>query len=190
MEQFLALVRELPQPVNLIVFIAGTLGLRISEAPAFKWLDIDEAESTITVQRVFTHNRLKESPKTDAGHRVLPLHAVVLERLREWKKASKPGTDDEYIFRGAKGTPRSDSTMLADYIKPAAKRASIPHISYHPLRHSHKTWLAGAGVPLDHQKDLLGIEGNALVCGLWMFYLREKGDLKSLRHRGSARPSG
>ena len=156
MELFLALVRELKQPENLIVFITGVLGLRVSEALAFKWSDIDEVEATITVQRVYTHSRLKESAKTDAGHRVLPLHPRVLARLFEWKKESKPETDDEYIFPGSKGTPRSDSTMMQDYIKPAANRAGILHISYHPLRHSHKTWLAGAGVPLDHQKDLLG----------------------------------
>jgi integrase len=53
MEQFVALVRELSSPVDLIVFLIGNLGLRVSEALAFKWSDIDEAESTITVQRVF-----------------------------------------------------------------------------------------------------------------------------------------
>ena len=161
-------MRELPSPVDLIIFLLGNLGLRVSEALAFRWSDIDEAESTITVQRVFTHSRLKDYPKTDDSWRVLPLHPVVLGRLLAFKDASKPESDNDYIFPGAKGTPRSDSTMLQDYIKPAATRAGIPHISYHPLRHSHKTWLAGEGVPLDHQKDLLGhadIDTTANVYG-------------------------
>jgi integrase len=156
MTQFLALVDELPQPIDLIVYIIGILGLRVSEALAFRWADINAAESTITVQRVYTHNRLKEFPKSDAGRRVLPLHPEVLRRLREWKKSSKPEDEDEYIFPGAKGTPRSDSTMLQDYIKPAAKKLGIQNIRYHVLRHSHKTWLADSGVPLTQQKDLLG----------------------------------
>jgi integrase len=168
MKQFVALVRELPSPVDLIVFLIGNLGLRVSEALAFRWSDIDEAESTITVQRVFTHSRLKDYPKTDDSWRVLPLHPAVLRRLQDWEKASNPESGDEYIFPGSKGTPRSDSTMLQDYIKPAAKRAAIPHISYHPLRHSHKTWLAGQKVQLEHQKDLLGhadIDTTANVYG-------------------------
>ncbi len=156
MEQFIRLVRELSSPVSLIIFVTGNLGLRVSEVLAFKWLDINEAESTITVQRAFTHSHLKDYPKTDDSWRVLPLHPVVLQRLIEWKDVSKPESDDAFIFPGAKGTPRSDSTMMKDYIKPAAKRAGIPHISYHPLRHSYKTWMAGQKVPLDHQKDLLG----------------------------------
>jgi len=168
MQLFVALVRELPSPVDLIVFLLGNLGLRVSEALAFRWSDIDEAESTITVQRVFTHSRLKDYPKTDDSWRVLPLHPEVLRRLLDWKKESELESGDDYIFPGSKGTPRSDSTMLQDYIKPAAKRAGIPHISYHSLRHSHKTWLAGQKVPLEHQKDLLGhadIDTTANVYG-------------------------
>lgn len=46
--------------------------------------------------------------------------------------------------------------MMTDYIKPAAKRAGIPHISYHPLRHSYKTWVTRKKVPLEHQKNLPG----------------------------------
>jgi integrase len=87
---------------------------------------------------------------------VLPLHPTILQRLFAWKKVSKPESDDAFIFPGAKGTPPSDSTMMTDYIKPAAARADIPNISWHPLRHGHKTWLAGKNVPLEHQKDLLG----------------------------------
>jgi integrase len=166
MEQFIALVRELrqpglvkqvlPMPQDLIIFLVGNLGPRVSKVFAFKWSDIDEAESTITIQRVFTHSRLKPYPKTDKSWRVLPLHPTILQWLLAWKKVSKPESDDAFIFPGAKGTPPSDSTMMTDYIKPAAARADIPNISWHPLRHGHKTWLAGKNVPLEHQKDLLG----------------------------------
>lgn len=59
MEQFIRLVRELSSPISLIVFFTGNLGLRVSEVLAFKWLDINETESTVTVLRAFTHSRLK-----------------------------------------------------------------------------------------------------------------------------------
>lgn len=132
------------------------LGLRISETLALKWLDIDEEKESITIQRAFTHSRLKSYPKTDASRRTLPLHKDVLKRLLEWKKISKPESGDAYIFPGAKGTPLSDSTMAKDYIKPAAERAGIPPIAFHPLRHSHTSWLDLTKATPREQKDLLG----------------------------------
>src|ERR1700721_757997 len=90
MEQFIALVRELrqpglvkqvlPMPQDLIIFLVGNLGPRVSKVFAFKWSDIDEAESTITIQRVFTHSRLKPYPTPDKSWRVLPLHPTLLQR--------------------------------------------------------------------------------------------------------------
>lgn len=166
---FKKLVDALPSPINLIIFITGCLGLRISETLGLKWSDINESESSIAIQRVYTHSRLKDVPKTDAGWRVLPLHKVLLDRLLQWKKESKPKTDDGFIFRGSRGgKPRSDSTMLTDYIKPAAKKLGIENFGYHCLRHSYKVWMSGKGVVLTQQKDLLGhadIETTANVYG-------------------------
>jgi integrase len=167
-DTFKKLVKELPSPMDLIIFVTGSLGLRISEALALKWSDIDETDSSITIQRVFTHNRLKDVPKTDAGFRELPLQPAHKERLRKWKESSKPETNDAFIFPGAKGTPRSDSSMLTDYVKPAAKKVGIESFGYHALRHSYKTWLAGKGVVLTQQKDLMGhadIDTTANVYG-------------------------
>ena len=167
-EQFKKLVNALPAPVDLTVFITGCLGLRISETLALRWSDIEFGSSSITIQRAFTHSRLKGVPKTDASWRVLPLHDALEQRLVEWKKSSKPETNGAFIFPGAKSTPRSDSTMMNDYIKPIANLIDIQNFGYHSLRHSYKTWLAGRGVVLTQQKDLLGhadIDTTANVYG-------------------------
>lgn len=65
-EQFKKLVKAPPTPVDLTVFMTGCLGLRISETLALRWSDIDFGNSSITIQRAFTHSRLKLVPKTDA----------------------------------------------------------------------------------------------------------------------------
>lgn len=155
-DQFKKLVKALSSPFDLVVFMTGCLGLRISEALALKWSDVNESDSSVTIERVFTHGRLKDVPKTDASWRVLPLHPTLMQRLLDWKKASNPVSDDAYLFPGSKGTPRSDSTMMTDYVKPAAKKVGIVNFGYHSLRHSYKTWLAGKGVVLTQQKDLMG----------------------------------
>jgi integrase len=155
-EQFKKLVGALSSPFNLIIFVTGCLGLRISETLALKWSDIDPQDSNITIQRVFTHSRMKEFPKTDASWRILPLQSPIMQRLIDWKEVCKPESDDSFIFPGAKGTPRSDSTMMTDHIKPTAEELGIRNFGYHSLRHSYKTWLDGKGVSLTEQKDLMG----------------------------------
>ena len=166
--QFKKLVKALSSPIDLVIFVTGCLGLRISEVLALKWSDINESNPSITIQRAFTHGRLKDVPKTDSSWRVLPLHTALLERLLDWKKLQKPESDNAYLFPGSKGTPRSDSTMMTDYVKPAAKKVGIVNFGYHSLRHSYKTWLAGKGVALTQQKDLMGhadIDTTANVYG-------------------------
>jgi integrase len=172
-DQFRALLKELPAPMNHVLVVTGYLGLRISETLALKWSDINE-ESTLTIQRAYTHGRLKDVPKTDAGYRVLPLHPALLARLQEWKETSKPESDDAFIFPGSKGTPRSDSTMMTDYIKPAARKVGIEGFGYHALRHSYKTWLAGKGVVLTQQKDLLGHADIATTANVYGATLSEE----------------
>lgn len=62
-EEFQRLPTELREPANLMVLLAGCLGLRVSEILALKWEDIDEADATIAIQRSFTHGHL-DSTKT------------------------------------------------------------------------------------------------------------------------------
>ena len=155
-KQFKKLVEVLPLPFSLVIFITGCLGLRISETLALKWSDIDTKDRSITIQRAFPHNRMKEVPKTDASRRLLPLHPAAMHRVLDWKTICKPESDDNFIFPGGKGTPRSDSTMMTDYIRRAAEKVRIQHFGYHTLRHSYKTWLDRKKASLPEQKDLLG----------------------------------
>ena len=66
-KEFKAVVNALPEPYNLMVLVCGALGLRVSEMLALKWSDFDFKNRTLEIQRVFTHNEIQESPKTDSS---------------------------------------------------------------------------------------------------------------------------
>lgn len=53
-EQFKALVVALSEPHNLMVLMAGCLGLRVSEILALKWTDLDYSALTVRIERVYT----------------------------------------------------------------------------------------------------------------------------------------
>ena len=51
-EQFKGIVRELPEPYNLIVLICGCLGLRVSEGLALEWSDLNWEAATVSIHHV------------------------------------------------------------------------------------------------------------------------------------------
>jgi integrase len=81
--QFKDIVSALPEPYNLMVLVCGCLGLRVSEALALKWSDIDWLRSTLQIERAFTHWQIQEEPKTDSSGAELPLYPGLLKALRK-----------------------------------------------------------------------------------------------------------
>ena len=59
-EWFHRLIKALPEPLNIMVIVDGSLGLRISELVTLKWEDVDPKLRTIMIQRKFTHGKVEE----------------------------------------------------------------------------------------------------------------------------------
>jgi integrase len=151
-ENFKKLLAKLPEPLNTMVLVTGSLGLRISETLALKWEDVDTAARTILIRRKFTRGHLGNT-KTAASEAPLPLAKPLLEALL----AYKPRTgDSEWVFPSPRtGGPRSASMLLQKGIKPAADQLGLGRITWHSLRHACRSWLSSGGAAIGTQKDLL-----------------------------------
>jgi len=151
-KQFKSLVAELSAPLNLMVLVTGSLGLRVGETLALHWSDIDWKEKTVTIQRNFTHQKIGEV-KTDPSRAVLPLDKKLVSLLKAHKKTIK---DSELVFPSSRtGSYQSASMLLQKGIKKAADKLKLGRVTWHSLRHSCRSWLDAAGVPVGVQKDLL-----------------------------------
>lgn len=152
--QFKTLVEALPEPYNLMVLVTGCLGLRVSETLALKWEDFNWKEGIVTIQRVFTHGQIQNLPKSDSSGADLPVFPKLAQVLQEWHDGQKE--ESEYVFPSPRtGHPYSDASILANFIKPAAKKAGIEGLGWHTLRHSYKTWMASAKINPAQMKDLM-----------------------------------
>jgi integrase len=151
-EDFKRLVTALPSPLNVMVLLAGTLGLRVGELIALHWEDIDWDGKAITIQRSYTHEQLEEV-KTEASRAILPLDDTLIRIL----KAHKENTaDSPLLFPSSRtGSYRSASMLLGKGIQPIARRLGLDGVTWHGLRHSCRSWLDAKGVPVGVQKDLL-----------------------------------
>jgi integrase len=142
--EFNRLFDALPVPLGLMILVAGSLGLRVSEIVALKWEDFDWERKTVRIQRAFTHGELKIT-KTVASKSKLPLPDGLLEALKEYQ----PTVDSEWVFPSpVTGGPRWGNILLHDHIRPVAKELGLPPHGWHTYRHSYASWLSAGEASL------------------------------------------
>lgn len=151
-DQFKAVLAKLPEPLNVMVLLAGAYGLRVSELLALKWEDIDTDKKTISIVRKFTRGQIGKT-KTASSEAPLPLSGSVLQVLTDWKPKT---ADSEWLFPSPRtGGPRSASMLLQKGLKPVVKGLGLENVGFHTLRHACRSWLNSGGTDLGTQKDLL-----------------------------------
>jgi integrase len=134
--------------------VTGCLGLRVSETLGLKWKDFNFEDCTLSIGQVFTHGKVQTVPKTDASGNEIPVHPKLCKVLEVWK--SKQEHEHSWVFASVKtGSPYSDSTILSNYLKPAAAKLGINGLGWHTLRHSYKSWMASAKISPAQMKDLM-----------------------------------
>ncbi len=136
--QFKEFVNALPEPYNLMVLVTGCLGLRVSETLGLKWNGFNLDECTLSIGRVFTHGQVQNIPKTNVSGGEIPVPSELCEILKEWK--GRQQHEHSWTFASLKtGNPLSDTTILNNYLKPAAVKPGIQGPGWHSLRHSYKS---------------------------------------------------
>jgi integrase len=136
-EQVMALVGELPPREAVMVALLAITGLRISEAVALRWSDLQGA--SIQMRRYRYEGKTHDLEQDES--RVIPLPPtlnLLLETLRE-------SEDDGWIFRSqTPGLPMNHGMSLKQKIKPALRRLKLPSIGWHDFRHTLISWLGNA----------------------------------------------
>lgn len=146
---------------------AIAMGLRQGEALGLQWSAIDLDAGTLTIrtalQRIDKVPTLVE-PKTDRSRRTLPMPAKVIEALRahrvrqlEERLFAGPRWDGslDLVFTTPIGTPLDPSNVTKQF-HAALKRAGLPRIRFHDLRHSCASLLLAQGVPARTIMETLG----------------------------------
>jgi integrase len=166
--QFLAAARG-HRHEHLFAVLLGT-GLRIGEALALRWSDVDLDDSVITVRHALEriHGRpwRLAVPKSESGKRLVPLIGPTAEALRaqrtltlEMRLAVGAAWQDlDFVFPTAIGTPGDQSNVYHQF-KKLLRQAGLPDCyRVHDLRHSTATYLLAAGVP---DRLVMGIMGHS-----------------------------
>ncbi len=85
-EQFRSLLSHLHEPYGTVALVCVCFGLRISEALALKWSDVDWLNGTLRVERGIVERNV-DDVKTDESRKSLAIADELLDRLKTWKQA-------------------------------------------------------------------------------------------------------
>jgi integrase len=150
---------------HLIAFLLGS-GLRLGEALALRWADVDRQHASINVSHTLERPPGKPwrivEPKSDSGRRVVPLIGPAADSLRAQRKrvaemrlAARAWTDNDLVFPNAKRIPGDiilrggdplDGTNVHHELQRLLAKAGLPPARMHDLRHGTATYLLAAGV--------------------------------------------
>lgn len=141
-------------------------GVRMSEAMAVKWSNIDFENrvlhicgNIVTVKDredgANSYTQLKQnSTKTSSGIRDIPLCRKALEALKEHRKLYYDGKDD-YIFLSKNGNLLSSRNFVKS-LNTIYKKAEIEASGAHILRHTFASMLFAKGVDVKIISKILG----------------------------------
>lgn len=112
-EQLLTLLSVCDSTLRPLVAMLGGAGLRISEAVALRWSDLDLAAGTVRVK----------AGKTSAAARTVDMPLGLADEMRAWKARSKATRPTDAVFRKKSGGPQSVSNAQ-DRLSTAVGRAN------------------------------------------------------------------
>src|ERR1039458_2831489 len=155
-EQFQALLKELHEPFATMALLCVCLGLRISEALALRWADVDWLGSTLCVQRGIV-NQIVGDVKTQGSAKTFNLASELLERLKSWKQSSQFSGMEDWVFASPfkLGRLPYSYTGTRQELARASKAAGIGHISSHAFRHTYRSWLDAVKTPIAVQQKMM-----------------------------------
>lgn len=158
-------------------WILGTTGMRRGEALGLRWSDIDLDKGEIKVQRALVTGeggKRWSTPKTRSGWRTVSIDEDTVAVLRTHKArqnaeklALGAGYRDEDLVTAQDDGSTVSPTRITEQFGRLSRRAGLPHIRLHDLRHTFATQALAAGVNPKIVQEALGHAHVSVTLGIY-----------------------
>src|SRR6266508_6558792 len=137
------------------LWVAAFTGMRRNELLGLKWDDFDEKAAIISINRRLVaidyevHETRGKTPRSPRRVDLDPTTVRVLTAWHNWQRAEQRAAGIEsagWMFTDGSGQPIHPHAISQAFER-TARRAGVPVIRLHELRHTHGTLLIAAGVP-------------------------------------------
>lgn len=165
---------------ELVPFLIFT-GLRIGEAIALEWKDIDYKHKTITVNKNVVEVKSKEtgkyilekqdSTKTDSSTRIIPISNNAMECIKNLKEING---DKRFIFASQTGqyiSPSNFNRMFRGIQKALNYEVTL---GLHSLRHTFATLMLNNGIDVKIVSELLGHSNVSVTYNIYIHTIQSQ----------------
>lgn len=144
----------------LFVLAIGT-GMRLGELFALQWRNVDLKTASVQVRHTLMELNGKltlAEPKTAKSRRRIDLPPSTIAVLRAHRRRMNAAGlgDCPWVFSNTTGGPLRRSHFHREVFKPLLRRAKLPEIRFHDLRHTSASLLLAAGVHPKVVQERLG----------------------------------
>jgi integrase len=136
-------------------------GMRLGEALALQWDDVDFEGRSITIQRTFSRGKIG-LPK-NGKHRRIDMSMQLTQVLKDAKHQRKLETINkgwgkvpDWVFVSSAGTPLDINHWRKRVFYKAIEKAELRRVRVHDIRHTYASLLIQAGESLAYVRDQLG----------------------------------
>jgi len=151
-------------PLEALYILGVTSGLRKGELLGLKWNDINFDTRTLQVKRSLSQTKegpMFVPPKTAKSRRSIGLSRIAIDALRRHKlvqdEQKRTWTlDYDLVFPNDVGEPRRSRNVINRCFERVKKKANLPDIRFHDLRHTCATLLFTKGVHPKIVQEMLG----------------------------------
>jgi len=145
--------------------LAVRCGLRLGELLALRWRDVNLEARTLTVRgnvvKSVDRELYVDTPKTRGASRTIRIPARAVAALQRIEAR------DGYLFAEPRGGLYSPTSFLHHRFHSLLKRAGLPPMPFHDLRHTAATHLLESGInPLEVSR-LLGHASVGITLGIY-----------------------
>ena len=142
------------QSSHMVTVTVVLTRMKERELIGLQWGHVDWMRSQLPIRRTFNHGKFME-PKSKASRRKIDLAPELVHELKKWKLACPKGELD-LIFPAEEGTPENAANLLYTRFFPALRRAELPRMRFHNLRHTYASLLIAQGEHPKYTQSQLG----------------------------------
>jgi integrase len=165
---------------RLLIELTLTTGMRSGEIRGLTWDSIDLEGKRLFIERQANRRGEEAATKTESSVRPIPIPAYLIPELKRWKLAC-PITARGLVFPGepnAQGerNPIDADILLRNILRRALRKAGLPPLRFHDLRHMAGTLMHEAGVPLKRAQEILGHASERTTLAIYTHSMRRTHD--------------
>ena len=172
-----------------LYILAITTGMRRGELLGLKWSDVDLDNASVSVRRTLTRTgngkRVAlgdtKTKKSRRSIRLTPrgvdaLRGHLTHQMEDIERLGDLYMDQGLVFTTSTGGPINTSNLRQRSLMPLLKRAGLPHIRFHDLRHTCATLLLLKNVHPKFVQELLGHATIAITLDTYSHVMPGMGD--------------